>query len=104
MGGNIHLLTSSYLDGRKQFISFGGYESSCEKSEVGVPQRSALGLLLFLIHISNLQNKTSLSVFNFSDDTMLYKTLTKSTYLNYSKSFNTELKKVSIGLWKANLN
>ena len=34
--GNMHLLISSYLDGRKQFISFGGYESTCEKSEVGV--------------------------------------------------------------------
>ena len=33
--GNMHLLISSYLDGRKQFVSFGGYESTCEKSEVG---------------------------------------------------------------------
>ena len=36
--GNMHLLIKSYLDGMKQFVSFGGYESICEKSEVGIPQ------------------------------------------------------------------
>ena len=51
--------------------------------------------LLFLIHINDLQNNTSLRVLNFKDDTMLYKIFTKNTYLVDSKSFNTELKKVS---------
>ena len=91
----MHLLINSYLDGRKQVISFEGYESNCEKSEVWVPQSSVLGPFLFLIHINDLQNNTSLSFINFSDDTMQYKTFTKNTYLNDSKSFNTELKKVS---------
>ena len=30
--GNMHLLISSYLDDRKQFVSFGGYESTCKKN------------------------------------------------------------------------
>ena len=89
--GNMHLLISSYLDGRKQFVSFGGYESTCEKCEVGIPQSSVLGPLLFLILINDLQNSTSLKVINFADDTMLYKTFTKDTYLNDSKTFNAEL-------------
>ena len=38
--GNMQLLTSSYLDNRKQFVSFGGHESTCKKIEVGVPQGS----------------------------------------------------------------
>ena len=71
----MHLLISSYLDGRKQFVSFGGYESTCEKSVV--PQGSVIGPLLFLIHINDLQNNTSLSVLNFADDTVLHKTFTK---------------------------
>ena len=54
--GNMNLLISSYLDGRKQFASFGGYESTYEKVKVGVPQGSVLGLFLFLIHINDLQN------------------------------------------------
>ena len=33
--GHIHLLIKSYLDGRKQFVSFGGYESSCETVKLG---------------------------------------------------------------------
>ena len=73
-----------------------------------VLQGSVFGPLFFLIHINDLQNNTSLSVLNFADDTMLYKTFTKNTYLNYSKSFNTELKKVSYWLMgyklKLNLN
>ena len=89
--GNMHLLISSYLDERKQFVSFGRYEPTCEKIEVGVPQ----GSLLFLININDLQINTSLSVLNFAYDTLLYKTLPKNTYLNNSKNFNTELSKVS---------
>ena len=106
--GNMHLLISSYLNGRKQFVNFGGYESNCEKIEAGVPQGSVLGPLLFLIHINDLQNNTSLRVLNFADDTMLYKIFTKTTYLNDSKIFNTELSKTSdwliVNKLKLNLN
>ena len=51
--------------------------------------------LLFLIHINDLQNKTSLKSLNFADDTMFYKIFIKEKYLNYSKNFNKGLKKVS---------
>ena len=91
----MHLLISSHLDEKKQFVNFGGYESTCEKIKVGVPQGSVLGPLLFLIHINDLQNNTSRNVLNFADDSMLYKTFTKDTHLNDSKNFNTELSKVS---------
>ena len=91
----MHSLVKSYLEGRQQFVSFGGYESTCEKCEVGVPQGSVLGPLLFLIHINDLQNNTSLRVLNFADDTLLYKTFKESTYPNDRDSFDIELKKVS---------
>ena len=52
-----------------------------------------LGPLIFLININDLENNTCLDVLNFADDTMLYKTFTKDTYLH--ESFNTELSKVS---------
>ena len=83
-------------------------EATWEKVEVGVPQSSVLWPLLFLIHINDLHNNTSLNVLNFADDTLLYKTYTKDTYLNDSKNFNIELKKVSDWLMgnklKLNLN
>ena len=40
--------------------------------------------------INDLENNTSLNVFNCADDTMLYKTFTKDTYLDDSKNFNIE--------------
>ena len=45
-------------------------------------------------NINDLENNTCLNVLNFADDTMLYKTFTKDTYLYEIRSFNTELSKV----------
>ena len=59
--------------------------------------------LLFLIKINDLKNNTLPKVINTSGDTILYKTFTKDTYLNDSKSFNTELSKVSDWLIVYNL-
>ena len=65
-----------------------------EKIGLGVSQGSALGPLLFFIHINDLQNKTSLKVLNFADEpcyikdlmkTHIYKTVTTLT-LNFKKS------------------
>ena len=38
--GNRRLLTSSYLEEKKQFVSYGRYESTCEKIEVWVTRGS----------------------------------------------------------------
>ena len=75
--GKMHLLIKSYLDQRKQFVNFRGYESTCEKIDVGVAQGSVLGPLLFAVHINDLQNNISLKVLNFADDTSLYRTFEK---------------------------
>ena len=88
-------LIKSYLDQRKQFVNFSGYESTCEKIDVGVPQGSVLGPLLFLVHINDLQNNTNLKILNFADDTLLYRTFEKDTYLQDNENLNFELQKVS---------
>ena len=72
------LLLKTYLTERSQFVSFGGYQSICEKIDVGAPQGSVLGPLLFLIHINELQNNTNLKVLNFADDILLYTTFKKT--------------------------
>ena len=64
-------LLESYLTQRKEFVDFAGYVSTCESIEIGVPQGSVLGPLLFLIYIHNLQNKKTLKVLNFADDILL---------------------------------
>ena len=62
----------SYLTGRKQFVSINGYNSKVLECDIGVPQGSVLGPLLFLIYINDLHQamKNSL-VHHFADDTNL---------------------------------
>ena len=62
----------SYLTGRKQFVSINGYDSEVLESNIGVPQGSVLGPLLFLIYINDLNHciKNS-TVHHFADDTNL---------------------------------
>ena len=62
----------SYLSNRKQFCRVNGVISKTEGIDVGVPQGSCLGPLLFLIHINDLpqavQNST---VSMYADDKSL---------------------------------
>ena len=41
----------SYLSSRKQYVSINSYDSNLADIKFGVPQRSVLGLLLFLVYI-----------------------------------------------------
>ncbi len=60
-----------YLEGRSQFVSLGEIISKMLTINIGVPQGSILGLLLFLVYINNLPNCTNLKTFLFADDTNL---------------------------------
>ena len=48
-----------------------------------------MGPLVFLIYINDLQNIISLKVLNFTDDTLLYTTFKKHTYIQDSAKFRT---------------
>ena len=51
-----------YLSNRTQYCSVGGYDSTMGEIEVGVPQGSCLGPLLFLIYINNLPKTIRMSI------------------------------------------
>ena len=61
-----------YLYNRTQFCRVNGINSKIEKIEVGMPQGSCLGPLLFLIHISDLPHAVQNSAVSMcADDTSL---------------------------------
>ena len=64
---------TSYLSKRKQFFRFEGKDSSFRNINIGVPQGSILGPLLFLVYINDMHQSSSLLNFIlFADDTTVY--------------------------------
>ena len=82
-----------FLKHRKYFVNVNGHSSITKISNIGVPQGSTLGPLLFLIYINDVINCSNIIKFIlFADDTtIMYKTKNIND-LNYI--LTRELKKV----------
>ena len=89
----------SYLQGRCQFVTLNGFNSSKAPLETGVPQGSILGPLLFLLYINDLASSTQLECVKFADDTNLL--VTGSNLEEMIDTLNDELETVS-DFFKAN--
>jgi len=67
-------LISSYMTGRKQFVSFNGSSSSVVDTYGGVPQGSILGPILFMAYVNDFVDcldRTTCKPFIFADDIQL---------------------------------
>ena len=83
----------SYLNERKQYVSFNGTDSTSLDIKCGVPQGSILGPLLFLIFINDLHNASkSLFFILFADDSNLL--LSGPNINDLCKQMNQEIKAV----------
>ena len=65
----------SYLTGRSQFVQINGVSSTVHPLQQGVPQRSVLGPILYLLFTSSIGNfirKHNMSFHLYADDTQIY--------------------------------
>ena len=83
----------SYLTDRKSFVQINSVKSSLKTTNIGVPQGSVLGPILFLLYINDVSNVSDgLVATLFADDTTL--TVTDEDFSNLLSSTNTELTKL----------
>ena len=86
-----------YLNDRKQFVSYNNTTSVSTKVTCGVPQRSILGLLLFILYVNDITKVSNIFKINlFADDTSLIHTHDNFEYL--IKETNEELIRISTWL------
>ena len=85
-------LMQNYLDNRHQCTNINGVLSDLILIELGVPQGSNLGPLLFLIYINDLPGASSLITKLFADDTCLLFSANSITELQHIA--NNELAKI----------
>ena len=63
----------SYLTKRKQYVNYNGQNSEVKSINIGVPQGSVLGPLLFIIYVNDLPDcLTNTGSILFADDTTIY--------------------------------
>ena len=90
------LLIQNYLVNRYQCTSVNNVKSNAGLINVGVPQGSSLGPLLFLLYINDLPLSTDLKVRLFADDACVSFVHNNPETLN--NIINTELEKVNCWL------
>ena len=80
----------SYLEQRKQYVSYLGVQSTTQNIEYGVPQGSVLGPLLFILYSNDIPNSlTYCQAILFADDTTVY--LTGDNLQTMHDKVNTDL-------------
>ena len=93
ISGDLLNILIDFLSNRKQGVVFNGQVSAWASVYAGVPQRSILGPLLFLIYINFLSDNLSSNVKLFADDTSLF-FVTHDVSVS-ARELNGDLRKIS---------
>ena len=94
--GPLHSWLTSFLSNRRQYVEVGGSSSYSLPINVGVPQGSTLGPLLFILYINDMENSlTNMNIIHFADDSTLHTKLIRGS--NIETVVNNEL--CSINNW-----
>ena len=72
INNNLHDWIRSFLKERMQQVIVDGEKSQSVPVESGMPQRTVLGPLLFLLYINNLLSRVSSQCHLFADDCLFY--------------------------------
>ena len=72
INGLLLTLLESFLSDRRQRVVLNRQSSDGKNVRAGVPQKSVLGPLLFLIYINVLPRGLHVNIKNFADDTLLF--------------------------------
>ena len=97
LSNNSLSLMKSYLSQWSQYLVYNGEKSDSVPINIGVPQGSILGPLLFIIYVNDIPNASNLlNSILFADDTSLYSSLSIFTVGNQTNvdKINLELDKV----------
>ena len=95
--GNVLNWLKSYLENRKQYVHYSGYDSDKKTVTHGVPQGSILGPLLFILYINDFSRSSDL-LFSilFADDTSVF--IEGTNYDKVINIVNNELERINIWL------
>ena len=94
--GTANNLIKSYLTNRKQQVSGNGVSSSLLDINIGVPQGSVLGPILFLIYINDISSCSNLKTTLYADDSVF--TLSHKSVNSLQSSLENELNKLNCWL------
>ena len=95
--GLANSLCASYLANRTQYVEFKNRQSKHTNINVGVPEGSIMGPLLFIIYINDIILSSNIFKFTlYADDTTLFTTIKSPDENNsHTQLINNELSKVT---------